>query len=63
MPWRPTSSLLVHLIRLSRHPRGMRCHILERRIHHGAVGVLAILTGLVMVARDWADRPWFYDYP
>jgi hypothetical protein len=35
-----------------------RLHVFGIRIHHGLVGCGAVLTGIALMAHDWADRWW-----
>lgn len=35
-----------------------RVYVCGLRVHHGLTGVLLIAVGVVLVAHDWADRPW-----
>lgn len=43
------------LIHIERHPRGLRCHLLGRRVHHWQAGVGAICWGVRAVWRDLPD--------
>ena len=35
-----------------------RLYVCKRRVHHGAVGVVAVVLGLMLAAHDRADFPW-----
>jgi hypothetical protein len=35
-----------------------RVHVLGLRVHHGLVGVGAVLVGAILIAHDRADFPW-----
>lgn len=59
---------------ITKHPRGRRVYILDRRAHHGRAGLILIAlgitlhplrssrwlcsAGLLMALHDWSDRPW-----
>lgn len=38
--------------------RDRRCYLLGRRVHHGLIGALAALIGLVLAVHDRRDWPW-----
>lgn len=48
------------MIRVESNPLGPRVYVLGQRVHHGAIGVLLVLTGLAMALDDKHDyRDWF----
>lgn len=52
--WRRTD----HLIRYDRQKQ--RVWVVHQRVHHGAVGVIAIGLGCLLALHDWNDRTiWF----
>lgn len=46
------------MIRVTRHPGGMRVHILGLRIHHGLVGACLVVIGFALLVHDIHDAPW-----
>lgn len=49
---------LRRLIWIELHPYGPRLWVLGARVHHGFVGVCAMVAGTAMVTHDWGDRFW-----
>jgi hypothetical protein len=39
--------------------RYRRLYVCRRRCHHGLIGTVFAIAGLLLVAHDWADRPWW----
>jgi hypothetical protein len=38
-----------------------RVWILNKRIHHGAVGFVMFVGGIALMQNDWHDFPWLRD--
>jgi len=38
-----------------------RLWVFNKRIHHGAVGFVITITGIVLMIDDIKDIPWLYD--
>ncbi len=52
------------LIEVERHPRGPRVRALHQRVHHGAVGIVLTIVGIVLTVDDRHDwRDWFRPGP
>lgn len=51
----------MRLVAVTSHPTGRRLHVLERRVHHGDAGALAVAFGLLWMLRDLKDKSeWFH---
>ncbi len=46
------------IIHMEHHPH--RVYVFDRHVHHGLDGVILIIIGLVLIASDWRDRPWWF---
>jgi hypothetical protein len=50
----------MYLIEVERHPNGPRVRITKQRVHHGTVGILIGVTGIMLAWHDRHDwRDWF----
>lgn len=51
----------MSFVTVSKHSTGPRLFLLERRMHHGDWGLLAIFGGLCLCWRDKRDaKDWFH---
>lgn len=47
----PSYPAIMRLVRIERHPYGPRLFVLQRRTHHGAVGVALTVLGVALNRR------------
>ena len=53
-PWTKGNRLIGY------DPHRRRLWVAGQRVHHGMTGVLLAVTGALLMAHDWKDRPvWF----